>query len=537
MNQDILDMVTTVSNEKNLEREVVFWVLEECLAAASKRKISLESDIRVRMDRKSAEYKTYRCWTVVPEAPEENEESEQEPPPPFYSQQPLPEEENFFRHEDRHYTLEQALLKDPEAELDKVYEEQVENIDFSRITSQVGRNVLFAKLREAERLRTAKEYRDRVGELLHGTIKRISTNKERKFFVELDSMAEAMLPRHGQLEQDEFHLNMTVHAVLSKVEDTQRGPQLILSRTQPEMVIALLQREVPEVAEQVVEIKAIARQAGGCCKIAVASRDARIDPVGACVGIGGVRVKQIMQELKGERVDIFPWDDDVAKLVLHAMAPAQPVSVTLDERRKKIDFVVQQAQQARAIGRHGQNVYLASCITDWAIHVLSEEEAAQQQETQSEHERSELAQQLDISEEMARVLMDARIHSLDDLVEAEPEDLAKLEGLNEEEAEEMIDKASDLLLREVVLAGDEESGPLDQALVDLPGMDPELAQTLLQAGFGTREQLAAADLGEVMEQLPDLNEKSEDYIGTLIVAARRERIQAIKNSEPNEESS
>ena len=527
MGQEILDIIEAVSIEKQLEQEIVFWALEESLAAATERKIGEDTDVQVNIDRKTGDFETFQRWTVVrmPEEGEDEESAEAAGTPGdegahahAHFGAETEEADDVYRSPERHYTLEEALLKDPKAELGKTYLKQIDNIEFGRIAAQAARQVMFAKLREATRKRTAEDYRNRIGTLVQGPVKRQARIKDR-VFIELDSLAEAVLLRRHQLEQDDFHLNTVVHAVLSEIEETPRGPQLILSRTAPEMVVALLRREVPEVAEQVVEIKAIAREAGGCTKIAVASRDARIDPVGACVGIGGVRVKQIMQELQNERIDIFEWDDDLVGLAIKAMGPAKPIRVHTDERRQALSFVVPEAQLARAIGRNGQNVRLASKLTGWAINVLSEEEEKEQQENQQQQEILEMTQQLDISEEIAKTLLDANLNSLEDLALAEPEQIAELPGMDADLAERIIDKASDLALSEVVLAGDQDSGPLDRELLEVAGMDPDLAYKLAQAGMSTRQQLADADIDEVLELAP---EQDEDYIGTLIVAARSE---------------
>ena len=514
MNQDILDIISAVSSEKQMDPEIVFSALEESLAAATVRKIGDETDVKIDIDRKTGDYKTFRRWTVVREL-EEGEDPEEV-------------EDAFFISDQRHYTLEQAreCEKDPKAELGKTYLRQIDNIEYGRISAQSARQVMYTKLREAERIRAAAEYQNRLGELVNGVVKRVARNRD-KLFVELDSLAEAVLSRWHQLEQDDFHLNSMVHAVLSDIEQTARGPQLVLSRTDPAMVTGLLRREVPEVAEQVVEIKGIAREPGGCTKIAVASRDARIDPVGACVGIGGVRVKQIMQELQGERVDIFAWDDDLVKLAINAMAPAQPLRVLADERKQMLSFVVPQSQLARAIGRNGQNVRLASKLTGWAISVLSEEEAVEQQQQQQQEDRSELSKQLDLPEALTKALLDANLGSLEDIAIAETADLESLEGFDAKLAEHVIAKAGDLMFSEAVLAGTEDSGPLDMELLQLEGMDPDLAYSLSQAGITTRKMLAEASIDEVLEKVPGLD---EDYLGKLILAARADLLKAVADS-------
>ncbi|MGI9345031.1 MAG: transcription termination factor NusA [Gammaproteobacteria bacterium] len=525
MSQAILDMISSVSAEKQLSQEIVFDALEAALAVATARKIGPEVDVRVDIDRSTGDYSSFRRWTVVRQISEEElallEEDESYIPEPYYLSS------------ERHYTLEEALNEDPEAELGKQYLKSIENIEFGRIATQSARQVMFAKLKEAQSHRVAADYRNRLGQLVNGTVKKVMRNRE-KVLVELDAFAEAVLPRKYQLDQDEFQPNTVIYAVLEEIGEGMRGPQLILSRTSPAMVERLLEREVPEVAEQIVEIKGVAREPGGCSKVAVASGDARIDAVGACVGISGVRVKQVMQELQNERIDIFAWDDDLIKLASNAMAPAaQPIRVTADEQTQALNFVVPREQLARAIGRNGLNVRLASKLTGWAINVLSEEDEAEQKREQKQAEQSNLVDLLDVSEQVANALLAANIRTAEDLMMLEPEDLAELEGLDLDKANQMLDLASDILLREAVLEGSEDTSSVDKALIDLPDMDPDLAYQLSQAGFSTPRELGESGLDDVLEKLPDVD---EDLVSQLILSARADIVAAANAEQATKES-
>ena len=346
MTKEILMVAEAVSNEKGVSREIIFEAIEQALATATKKRYDEEADIRVVIDRATGEYESYRRWLVVPD-----------------------EELALLGTQ---FTLEEAAEKDPSLKAGDIYEEQVENIGFGRIAAQTAKQVIVQRVREAERAQIVEEYSGRLGELVNGTVKKVTRDN---IIVDLGNNAEGLLPREQLVGREVFRINDRVRAVLAEVNPESRGPQLFLSRACPEMLIELFRIEVPEIAEQVIEIRAAARDPGSRAKIAVKTNDGRIDPVGACVGMRGSRVQAVSGELSNERVDIVLWDDNPAQLVINAMAPAEVESIVVDEDTHTMDIGVAEDNLAQAIGRSGQNVRLASELTGWQLNVMTEAEA------------------------------------------------------------------------------------------------------------------------------------------------------------------
>ena len=317
MGKDILLVAEAVSNEKGVSQTIIFEALEAALATAAKKRYEEEADVRVVINRSTGAYETFRRWEVV--------------------------DDDTLALLGTQFTLEEAHEKDPELRAGDVYEEKIENVDFGRIAAQTAKQVIVHKVREAERAKVVAEYRDKIGHLLNGTVKRVTRDN---IIVDLGGNAEALLPRENTVGREVYRVNDRVRAILVDVNSEARGPQLLLSRACNEILVELFKIEVPEIAEQIIEIRAAARDPGSRAKIAVKTNDGRIDPVGACVGMGGSRVQAVSNELNNERVDIIVWDDNPAQLVINAMAPAEVESIVVDEDARSIDVAVAEGNLA-----------------------------------------------------------------------------------------------------------------------------------------------------------------------------------------------
>src|SRR5210317_2178656 len=355
MTKEILLVAEAVSNEKGVSEDIIFEAIELALATATKKRYDEDSDIHVTIDRKTGDYATVRRWLVVPD-----------------------DEMALLGTQ---FTTEEAVEKDPNLKPGDIHEEQVESVKFGRIAAQTAKQVIVQKVREAERAKVVELYSDRLGELIAGTVKKVTRDN---VIVDLGNNAEGLLPREQLVGRETFRVNDRVRAILSEISTEARGPQLILSRSCPEMLIELFKIEVPEIAEEVIQIRAAARDPGSRAKIAVKTNDQRIDPVGACVGMRGSRVQAVSNELDNERVDIVLWDDNPAQLVISGMAPAEVESIVVDEDSETMDVAVAEDQLSQAIGRGGQNVRLASELTEWTLNVMSAEEAEEKTEAETE---------------------------------------------------------------------------------------------------------------------------------------------------------
>ena len=348
MSKEILLVVESVSNEKGVEKDVIFEAIELALATAAKKRFEDEdADIRVSIDRRTGEYDTFRRWLVV----------DNDAVPALGTE----------------LTFQEAEDISPDLQPGDMHEERIDSVAFGRIGAQAAKQIIFQKVREAERAKIVDSYRGRVGELVSGTVKKVTRDN---VIVDLGNNAEALLPREHLIARETFRMGDRVRSLLLEIRTDHRGPQLILSRSDSTMLIELFRIEVPEIAEELIEIRGAARDPGSRAKIAVKTNDRRIDPVGACVGMRGSRVQAVSNELNGERVDIVLWDDNPAQLVINAMAPAEVASIVMDEDNHTMDVAVAADNLAQAIGRNGQNVRLATELTGWTLNVMTEEEAA-----------------------------------------------------------------------------------------------------------------------------------------------------------------
>ncbi|WP_027852961.1 transcription termination factor NusA [Marinobacterium litorale] len=488
MNKEILLVAEAVSNEKDVAKGVIFEAIEAALATATKKRYDEEADIRVVIDRATGDYETFRRWLVV-----SNEEV-----PALGTE----------------LTLEEALEIDSNLKPGDTWEEKVESVKFGRIAAQTAKQVIVQKVREAERAKVVELYRDRQGELIAGTVKKVTRDN---IIVDLGNNAEALLPRESLIPRESFRMGDRVRAVLQEVRGEGRGPQLILSRTSPEMLIELFRIEVPEIAEEVIEIRAAARDPGARAKIAVKTNDGRIDPVGACVGMRGSRVQAVSNELGGERVDIVLWDDNPAQLVINAMAPAEVASIVIDEETHSMDVAVAEEALAMAIGRSGQNVRLASELTGWDLNVMSEAEAEEKQQSEIGSILQLFMDHLDVDEDLAEILVDEGFTSLEEVAYVPVDEMLEIEDFDEDIVDALRSRAKDALLN-LAIASEEQLGDAEPAedLLGMDGMDKALAYQLAARGIVTMEDLAE----QGVEDLLEIEGLDEAKAAELIMTAR-----------------
>ncbi|MBJ6136861.1 transcription termination factor NusA [Marinobacter litoralis] len=489
MSKEILLVVETVSNEKGVDKDVIFEAIELALATAAKKRYEdEEADIRVSIDRRTGEYETFRRWLVV----------DNDAVPALGTE----------------LTMQEAEEIDPSLQPGDMYEEQTESVAFGRIGAQAAKQIIFQKVREAERSKIVDSYRDRVGELVSGTVKKVTRDN---VIVDLGSNAEALLPREHLIARETFRMGDRVRALLLEIRVDHRGPQLILSRTDAQMLIELFRIEVPEIAEELIEIRGAARDPGSRAKIAVKTNDRRIDPVGACVGMRGSRVQAVSNELGGERVDIVLWDDNPAQLVINAMAPAEVASIVMDEDRHTMDVAVAEDNLAQAIGRNGQNVRLATELTGWTLNVMTEEEAGERQEQELGRLLEHFTKHLDVDEEFASVLIEEGFSSIEEVAYVPMEEMLAIDGLDEDTVTELRKRAKDALLNQA-LAGEEalEGAEPAEDLLEMEGMERALAFKLAGMGVRTMEDLAEQSVDDLLE----IEGVDEERAGQLIMTAR-----------------
>ena len=491
MSKEILLVVESVSLEKGVSKDVIFEAIESALAMATKKRYGEDAEFRVSIDRKTGEYETFRTWKVV------NYEDEDEP------------------NIESMYSVEEAQEIKPGALLGDVLEEPVESVEFGRIAAQTAKQVIVQKVREAERAQVVEAYLPRLNELVSATVKKMGRDS---VIVDLGNNAEGILTREHLIPRETFRVGDRLRALLIDVRPENRGPQLILSRTAPQMLIELFKVEVPEIAEDVIEIKGAARDPGSRAKIAVKTNDGRIDPVGACVGMRGSRVQAVSGELAGERIDIVPWDENPAQLTINAMAPAEVASIVLDEETHSMDIAVTEENLAQAIGRGGQNVRLASDLCGWSLNIMTEEEAAQKQEEESVKFIEDFMEALSVDEDVAGVLVEEGFSTLEEVAYVPIEEMLAIEGFDEEIVQELRNRAKDALLTKAI-ASEEALGDAKPAddLLEMEGMNRPLAFKLAANEVVTMEDLAELAIPELLDIEPEL---SEDEAAALILKAR-----------------
>ena len=488
MNKDILLVADAVSNEKGVEREIIFEAIELALSSATKKRYEEESDIEVIIDRDTGNYETFRRWTVMPD--------------------------DHLSILGTEFTTEEAAEKDPSLKIGDVYKEQVENVEFGRIAAQAAKQVIVQRVREAERAQVVDLYRDRIGELVNGTVKKV--NRE-AVIIDLGNNAEAFLSRDNLVGREAFRVGDRVRAILTGIREELRGPQLELSRSCNEMLIELFSIEVPEINEQVIEIRAAARDPGSRAKIAVKTNDGRIDPVGACVGMRGSRVQAVSGELANERVDIILWDDNPAQLAINALSPAEVESIILDEDSNSMDVAVAEDNLAQAIGRSGQNVRLATQLIGWNINVMSSEEAAAKGEEEAVKQVDLFKKSLDIDDDVALLLVEEGFTTLEEIAYVPLEEMVSIEGFDQDIADELRARAKDALLTQAIATEEVlEGGDPAEDLLNMDGMERHLAFSLASKGIITMEDLAE----QAVEDIIGIEGLDAEVAGKLIMTAR-----------------
>ncbi|CUX97041.1 transcription termination factor NusA [Candidatus Hoaglandella endobia] len=486
MNKEVLAVVEAVSNEKEVPRKKIFEALETALATATKKKYAQEIEVRVSIDRKSGDFETFRRWLIV--------ETVTQPT--------------------REITLEAAQFDDPSAELGNYIEDKIDSVVFDRITTQTAKQVIIQKVREAEREIIVDQFRSHEGEILTGVVKKVNRDS---ISLDLGNNAETVIGREDMLPRENFRPGDRIRGVLYAVRPEVRGAQLFISRSRPEMLVELFRIEVPEIGEEIIEIKAVARDPGSRAKIAVKTNDKRIDPVGACVGMRGARVQAVSSELGGERIDIVLWDDNPAQFVINAMVPADVASIVVDEDKHTMDIAVEAGNLAQAIGRNGQNVRLASQLSGWELNVMTLEDLQAKNQVEAYAVIDIFTKNLDIDKDLATVLMEEGFSSLEELAYVPINELLEIDGLDEKTVEALRERAKNAITT-LALAQEESrhGGTPAEELLGLPELEREMAFKLAKHGVCTLEALAEQGIDE----LSDIEGLSSKKAGELIMAAR-----------------
>ena len=485
MSKEILLLADALAREKSVSKDVVFTALEQAIASASKKRFKGEADVRVAIDRETGEHEAFRRWQVVYEPDLESE--------------------------DNQIGITDARDDDPDVQIGDFIEEELEPIEFGRIGAQAAKQTILQKIRDAERDQILNDFLERNEKLINGTVKRVENHR---ILIE-SGRIEAALPRDQMIPRENFRVGDRIRAFIYKIDRLQRGPAVVVSRTSPDFIKALFELEVPEIEEGLLEIKSAARDAGVRAKIAVFSNDKRIDPIGTCVGMRGSRVQAVTNELAGERVDIIIWSADPAQFVIGALAPAQVSSIVVDEEKHSMDVVVDEENLAIAIGRGGQNVRLASELTGWEINLMTVEESAQKQQTEAAAVRALFIAKLDVDEEVADILIEEGFSTLEEVAYVPINEMLEIDSFDEDTVNELRNRARNALLTAAIASEESLDGVADD-LMNLDGMNRDLAAKLAKAGIKSRDDLAELAVDELIE----IDAMNEDSAKALIMKAR-----------------
>ncbi len=489
MNKEILYVVDAVSNEKAVEKEIIFQAIEAALATASRKKQGKDIEVRVAIDRETGEYQTFRRWEVAEEL-----------------------EQGGLEFPLKQITLEAAQIDEPDIQLGDFTEDEIDSMEFGRIAAQTAKQVIVQKVREAERARVVEAFKDREGELVMGTVKRVERGN---IYIDLGDAVEAFIPREDVIPREAVRPGDRLRGYLREVRSEARGPQLFVSRTAPEFLVELFKLEVPEVGQGLIEIISGARDPGSRAKIAVRSNDSRMDPVGACVGMRGSRVQAVSNELAGERVDIILWDDNPAQFVINAMSPAEVVSIVVDEDAHSMDIAVEDEKLSQAIGKGGQNIRMASQLTGWDLNIMSTNDMEEKSETENRKLVVLFMEQLDVDEEVAVILAAEGFSSIEEVAYVPESEFLSIEEFDEDIVAELRGRARDALLMKAISQEESEDEP-QQDLLEMEGMDDELAHKLASKGVCSMEDLAE----QAVDELIEIEEMTEERASALIMTAR-----------------
>lgn len=488
MSKEILLAAEMVANERLLPEEAIFEALETALAISTKKKKEMDIDVRVVIDRKTGDFQTFRRWIVAEQV----------------------------HNMTREISLEAAQLDDPNVQVGDIVEDEVDSIPFDRITMQTARQVISTKIREAERNKVVEQFRSQLGAIITAIVKKVQRDQ---IILDLGNQAEAVILREDMLPRENFRPGDRVRGVLYDIKPESKGHQLFVTRAKPIMLEELFKLEVPEIGEGVLEIKGAARDPGSRAKIAVKTHDKRIDPVGACVGMRGARVQAISNEIGSERVDIVLWDDNPAQFVINAMAPADVTSIVVDEDKHAMDIAVESAKLAQAIGRNGQNVRLATQLTGWSLNVMTTEELNSKHQAEDNKVINLFVSSLEIDEDFAQLLIDEGFTSLEEIAFVPVNELTAIDGLEDEDLVEELQTRAKNAITAKALAEEEalKQAKIEDALLNLEGMERHIAFKLAEKGITTLEELAE----QGTDDLADIEELNNEKAGELIMNARQ----------------
>jgi len=488
---ELLQVADAVAREKMIEREEVLEAMEQAIQKAGRAKYGLEKDIRATIDRKDGRVKLERFTEVVEAEPVESEATQ------------IP--------------LRIAQKIKPGIQLGEFIVDPLPPIDFGRIAAQTAKQVIVQRVREVERRKQFEEYKDRVGEIINGTVKRTEYGN---LMVEL-GRAEALLRRDETIPREAFRNGDRVRAYIYDVREEPRGPQIFLSRTHPGFLAKLFAQEVPEIYDGIIEIKAVARDPGSRAKMAVISRDSSIDPVGACVGMRGSRVQAVVAELQGEKIDIIPWSPDQPTFIVNALAPAEVSKVVLDDEGRRVEVVVPDDQLSLAIGRRGQNVRLASQLTRYDVDILTEAEESERRQEEFRRRTGLFVEALDVDDVIAGLLVQEGFGSIEDIVQAPDEELAEIEGFDESVAAELKRRAEAFIeKRDAEMDEKRRDLGVDDVLIEVGGFTPAMMVTLGEKGVKSLEDLA--DLaGDELVEILGAEAVDEETANAIVMEARR----------------
>jgi N utilization substance protein A len=472
---ELLQIADAVAREKNIDKEIVVEAIEEAIQKGAKARYGAHHDIRAKIDPKTGELALTRHVTIVDD-----------------DWQPEDELEEF--NDSAMVRLRDALKRDPEAVVGKEYVEELPPFEFGRVQTQMARQVVTGKVREAERANQYEEFKDRVGEIVNGTVKRVEYGNT---IVDL-GRGEGIMRRNDSIPREVFNIGDRIRTYIYDVRPEAKGPQVMLSRAHPGFMAKLFAQEVPEVYDGVIEIRAAARDPGSRAKMAVLSNDSSIDPVGACVGMRGSRVQAVVAELQGEKIDIIQWNPDEPTFIVNALAPAEVSKVVLDEEADRVEVVVPDEQLSLAIGRRGQNVRLASQLTGWQIDIITESQDSERRQKEFAERTALFQEALDVDEVIAQLLVTEGFATVEDLAWVEPYEISDIEGFDEETAEELQARARDFLERQAAEqdAKRKELG-VEDAVLEVPGVTLPMAVALGQGGVKTVEDLADLATDEI----------------------------------------
>ena len=492
MGLEIIRVVDAVSETKDMDREIIFEAIENALESATKKKYDYNLDVKVKIDRLTGDYETYRRWMV------------------------FADESRDLEDPDIELRMIDAIDINKDAQPGEYVEEAIESVDFDRIGAQIAKQVIVQKVREAEKQKTIEQYKDKVGEVISGVVKRMDRNG---FYVDIGNNAEAFLPRKEMIPKEALRPQDRIKSILKAINDDLKGPPLLLSRVMPEFLIELFKVEVPEITQNLITIEGASRDPGLRAKIAVHSEDKKIDAVGACVGMRGSRVQSVSNELNGERIDIILWSNNNAQFVVNAMSPANVVSIIVDEEKNSMDIAVEEAKLSQAIGRGGQNIRLASELTGWKLNVLSETEALEKDDEEIKDNAQIFVEKLSVGEDVATLLAQEGFSTIDQVAYVPINELEKIDGFDEALVNELRERAQDQLLVEAITTEEnlEENGPSEN-LIQLESVTESIAYALARNGINDKDTLAEQSIDDLI----DIDEIDETLAGEIILEARKE---------------